>query len=119
MKIPALIPLAIVQSLLLSGGQVLLKFGLARMLPFSWSLPFWKSVFVNWQFASCGVCYAAGTVLWFYIIKNFPFSMAYPMISLSYVFGMLAAIVFFHESVDLTKWLGVLAIMLGCYLIAK
>ena len=34
-----------------------------------------------------------------YILKNFPFSMAYPMISLSYVISMFAAILFFHETV--------------------
>lgn len=115
----SLIPLALVQSLLLAGGQVLLKFGLGRMLPFSWTFDFWKSVFVNWQFAACGMCYGAGSLLWFYIVKHFPFSMAYPMVSLSYVFGMIAAIVFFHEPVDLGKWVGVLLIMLGCWFIAK
>ena len=114
-----LLPLAIVQSLLLASGQVLLKFALARMLPFSMNAAFWKSVFVNWQFAACGICYGAGTLLWFYIIKHFPFSMAYPMISLSYVFGMIAAVLIFHEPVSLTKWLGVLLIMAGCYFIAK
>ena len=114
-----LFPLAIVQSLLLASGQVLLKFALARMLPFSMSAAFWKSVFVNWQFAACGVCYGAGTLLWMYIIKHFPFSMAYPMVSLSYVFGMIAAVLIFHEPVSLTKWLGVLLIMAGCYFIAK
>lgn len=118
MKIPLLL-LALVQSSLLAGGQVLLKFALNRMLPFSWSLAFWKSVFVNWQFAACGVCYGAGSLLWFHIIKNYPFSMAYPLVSLSYVFGMVAAIVFFHESVEWTKWLGVILIMGGCYFIAK
>ena len=45
--------------------------------------------------------------------------MAYPMVSLSYVFGMIAAIVFFHEPVSYVKWLGVLLIMAGCYFIAK
>jgi len=114
-----LLPLAILQSLLLASGQVLLKFGLSRMLPFSMSVAFWKSVFVNWQFACCGLCYGAGSLLWFYIIKHFPFSMAYPMVSLSYVFGMIAAIVFFHEPVSVTKWIGVLLIMAGCYFIAK
>ena len=111
--------LAIIQSLLLAGGQVLLKFGLARMLPFSMSWDFWKSVFVNWQFAACGICYGAGSILWFYIVKNYPFSMAYPLVSLSYVFGMIAAIIFFNESVDVMKWIGVLLIMLGCYFIAR
>lgn len=115
----SLIPLAILQSMLLAGGQVLLKFGLNRMLPFAWSWDFWKSVFANWQFASCGLCYGAGSILWFYIVKHYPFSMAYPMVSLSYVFGMIAAIVFFHEPVAISKWIGVLLIMLGCYFIAK
>lgn len=114
-----LLVLAIIQSLLLAGGQVLLKFALNRMLPFAWTLDFWKSVFMNWQFAACGLCYGAGSILWFYIIKNFPFSMAYPLVSLSYVFGMIAAIVFFHEPVNMTKWLGVLLIMAGCYFIAR
>ena len=114
-----LLLLAIVQSMLLAGGQVLLKFGLGRMLPFSMSVEFWRSVFVNWQFAVCGLCYGAGSILWFHIIKNYPFSMAYPLVSLSYVFGMIAAMVFFNEPINTLKWLGVLLIMLGCYLIAR
>ena len=114
-----ILPLAIAQSLLLASGQVLLKFALERMLPFAWTAAFWKSVFVNWQFAACGLCYGAGSLLWFYILKHFPFRMAYPMVSLSYVFGMIAAIVFFHEPVGLSRWLGVLLIMAGCFFIAK
>ena len=39
------------------------------------------------------------------------------MVSLSYVFGMLAAIVVFHEEVSVIKWLGVFFIILGCLLI--
>ena len=58
-------------------------------------------------------------LLWMYIVKIFPFSLAYPMISLSYVFGMVAAIVFFHEQVSLTRWVGVFCIIMGCCLIAK
>jgi undecaprenyl phosphate-alpha-L-ara4N flippase subunit ArnE len=54
-----------------------------------------------------------------YIIKNFPLSMAYPMVSLSYVMGMLAAILFFHEQIPLVRWIGVFLILSGCVLIAK
>ena len=53
------------------------------------------------------------------IAKKYPFSMAYPLASMSYVFGMLAAIFIFHEDVPLTRWLGVVLIMGGCYFIAK
>ena len=114
-----LLPLSILQCLLLSGGQVLMKFGLMKAGDFSWSLAYFGRLFINWQFISCGICYGAGSILWMYIIKNFPFSMAYPMVSLSYVIGMFAAIVFFHEQVPLVRWLGVFFILTGCVLIAK
>ncbi len=113
-----LLPLALLQSALLALGQVLLKFALGRMAPVGWTATFVKSVLLNWQFALCGITFAAAGVLWMYIVKHFPLSMAYPMVSLSYVFGMIAAIVFFHETVDITKWIGVLLIMAGCTLIS-
>ena len=68
---------------------------------------------------ACGINFLCSTALWFYIIKHFPLSMAYPMISLSYIFGMFAAIFIFHEQVPLIRWVGVLLIIAGCVLIAK
>ena len=125
-----IIPFAVIQSILLCGGQVFLKFALNRMPPFEWTKAFWMSMLTNWQFAACGACFALASLLWMWIVKVFPFSMAYPMVSLSYVFGMpmvslsyvfgmLAAIVFFHEEVSMMKWAGVILIVLGCFLIAK
>lgn len=114
-----LLAISILQSVLLCGGQVLLKLALQRMGAFSWTLDFFSRNLTNWWFLGCGICYAVATVLWLYIVKHFPFSMAYPMISLSYVFGMVAAIVFFHEQVPVTRWIGVFLIMSGCVLIAK
>lgn len=111
--------IAVVQSMLLCGGQVLLKFALQKMGGFAWTVHFFASQLANWWFLGCGICYAAATVLWMYIIKNFPFSMAYPMISLSYVFGMLAAMLIFHESIPATRWIGVALIMGGCILVAR
>jgi undecaprenyl phosphate-alpha-L-ara4N flippase subunit ArnE len=114
-----IIVLSIIQSLLLCVGQVFLKFALSAMGTFSWSVRFFVRQLTNWWWLGCGICYAAATVLWMYILKHFPFSMAYPMISLSYVFGMLAAMLVFHESIPLTRWLGVLCIMVGCVLVAR
>lgn len=111
--------LSIIQSVLLAGGQVFLKFALQKMHPFGWTKDFWFHLLINWQFAFCGLFFGASSVLWMYIVKHYPLSVAYPMISLSYVFGMLAAICFFHESVSALKWVGVGFIMLGCCLIAK
>lgn len=114
-----ILPLAICQSALLALGQVLLKLGLQKMEPFGWNLVFWRSALLNWQFAVSGICFGIASVLWMYIIKHFPLSVAYPMVSLSYVFGLIAAMFFFHEEVNAYKWIGVCLIMLGCYVIAK
>lgn len=114
-----LLLISIIQSILLCSGQVLLKLALQRMGPFSWTLEFVGRNLTNWWFLGCGICYACATALWLYIIKTFPFSMAYPMVSLSYIFGMFAAILVFHEQVPLIRWAGVLLIMAGCVLIAK
>ena len=96
-----------------------MKFGLTAAGDFSWSWRYFGALFLNWQFACCGLCYAAASILWMYIIKNFPLSMAYPMVSISYVFGMFAAMIFFHEEIPLTRWIGVFLIMSGCILVVK
>ena len=114
-----LLPLSMIQCMLLSGGQVLMKFGLIKAGDFSWTWQYFCRLFINWQFICCGICYGAGSIMWMYIIKNFPFSMAYPMVSLSYVIGMFAAIIFFHELIPLKRWIGILLILTGSILIAK
>ena len=114
-----LLPISLIQCMLLVGGQVLMKFGLNKAGDFSWTWHYFGRLLFNWQFFTCGICFAAGSILWMYIIKHFPFSMAYPMISLSYVMGMLAAIIFFHEQISLARWIGVFLILGGCVLIAK
>ena len=114
-----LLPLALVQSALLAIGQVFLKYGLQRMVSFGWNWTFFKSALLNWQFAMSGITIGAASLLWMYIIRQFPFSLAYPMGSLSYVFTMLCAIVFFHESVDWIKWVGLFFIITGCILLTK
>ncbi len=114
-----ILPLALLQSALLAGGQVFLKFAMMKMQPFSWTWSFFGRLLVNWQFAVCGLCFLVASLLWIYMLRVFPLSIAYPLSSLSYVFGMIAAIVCFHEQVDMVKWIGVGLIMAGCCLIAK
>lgn len=114
-----IVTLAIGQSALLAAGQVFLKFALQKMKSFGWTWTFWGSLLVNWQFAACGLCFLAASLLWMYMLKNYPLSIAYPLGSLSYVFGIIAAIVFFHEDVSLWRWAGVGFIIIGCCLITK
>ena len=114
-----IIPYAILQSILLTAGQVFLKLAMTRMPVFGWTREFWLKLLSNWHFAASGLFFASASLLWMYIVKHFEFSTAYPMVSLSYVFGMLAAILFFHEQVPWERWVGVFLILTGCVFIAK
>ncbi len=114
-----LIPLAILQSLFLCGGQVLLKLALSAAGPFSWTWRFFRAQLTNWWFLGCGISFGLATVLWMFILKHYPFGVAYPLSCLSYIFGMLAALFIFRESVTAGQWAGVFLIILGCILITK
>lgn len=114
-----LIGLSVVQSIMLSFGQLTLKLALAKMPPFEWSASFWSDLLTNWWFLACGLLFGGASVLWMYILKHFPLNMAYPMASMSYVFALVFAIVFLHESVAWNRWLGVALIMVGCMFVAK
>jgi undecaprenyl phosphate-alpha-L-ara4N flippase subunit ArnE len=108
-----------VQCLFLSLGQVFLKFAMNRIDRFSFTLMFFREQLTNWWLLASGISMLVATFLWLYIIKHFDFSIAYSMTSISYLFGMLAAVYIFHETVPFTRWMGLLLVMGGVFLIAK
>ncbi|GHT20313.1 hypothetical protein FACS189429_8470 [Bacteroidia bacterium] len=111
--------LTIIQCCFLAGGQVCFKFAVQKIEKFSFSWAYFVDMLTNWWLLASGVLLVTATVLWGYILKHFPFSVAYPVTAFAYVFGLLAAVFIFHENVPLIRWAGVLVIMLGIYLIAK
>ncbi len=114
-----LLVLTIIQSIFLCGAQVLLKHAMTLMGKVSMTWQFVSGLLTNWYFIGSGITFTIASVLWMYLLKNYPFSIAYPMSSMTYVFGMLSAMIIFHEEVAWTQWLGILMIMAGCALIAK
>lgn len=114
-----LILLSIVQSALLVLGQMFLKFTMSRIdkLAFSWSCI--KQLFTDINFLLCGICMGGASVMWFYILKNYPFSAAYPMISFSYVLGLIIAGVVFHEHIPAIRYVGVALIIVGAILVVQ
>ena len=113
------LPIALLQSALLALGQALLKYSLEELGSFSWSRAFFKSLFTNWHFALCGLSFGVASLLWFWLLKHFPLSVVYPLLSMSYVMGMLAANLIFHESIPLNRWIGLLLIMVGVILVVQ
>lgn len=114
-----LIILIIVQSILLVAAQSFLKISVELFGKFSWSLAYFKTVFTTWQFAASGICAVTAMLVWMYVLKHYQFSLAYPLLSISYVIGLLAACFIFHEAVPLTRWIGMLIVMVGVYFIVK
>lgn len=114
-----LILLALTQSILLASGQVSLKLALQKVPSFTWEWPVIKLYLLDYWFVFTGLFFAAASILWMYILKNFPLSSAYPLSSLAYVFGMIAAVLVFHESVSWEKWLGIAFILFGLFLMTK
>lgn len=114
-----LLSLSSIQCVFLVLTQVFLKITTEKVGPFSFSGKFFKELFTTYQFALSGICVATATGLWMYILKHFPFSQAYPMIGMSYVFGMLASIFIFHETIPATRWIGVGLIIVGLIFVAR
>lgn len=114
-----LLGLSLIQSMTLAFGQLTLKLAMNRIPAFEWSARFWYDMLTNWWLLACGICFTGAGILWMYIMKHYPLSMAYPMASLSYVFALVFAIIFLHESIEWNRWLGVALIMVGCIIVAK
>ncbi len=114
-----LILLVLGQSILLVAAQTFLKISVQLFGTFSWTWTYFKTVFTTWQFAASGICALGAMVTWMYVLKHYEFSLAYPLLSVSYIIGLLSAYFFLHEAVPVTRWIGVMIIMVGVYFVVK
>ncbi|WP_139996879.1 MULTISPECIES: EamA family transporter [Paenibacillus] len=102
--------------LLLVSGQLLWKTGMNKLdtskgdswMTLLWSPHIWSGL----------VLYGIATVLWLYVLKKLPLSLAYPLQSLAYVIALVAAVFIFHESVPFQRWVGVAIILVGVIVLA-
>lgn len=113
------IVLGVIQSILLCSAQVMLKLAMSKIEVFKFTWNFILSQLTNWWLLGSGISFLSGSLLWFYMLKNFPFGVVYPITSLSYLFGLIAALLVFNENVSVLQWIGVFLIMSGCVLIVK
>jgi drug/metabolite transporter (DMT)-like permease len=114
-----LLGLAVVQSFLLMLSQVFLKLAVTQFTAFQFTFAYFKSVFGNLYMVISGLTVLGAISLWVYILKHYPFSIAYPLGSISYIFGLVAAVLIFHEQVSPMRWLGVCIIIVGIYFVTK
>lgn len=114
---------AFVSILLLVSGQTLLKVGLNDIggvslfdgNPLGSLLGLFRTPWVIIGF----VCYGIAAILWLDVLSKLDFSMAFPMVSLTYVFAILIGRFIFQETVGLDRIVGVLLIITGLFFIIR
>jgi drug/metabolite transporter (DMT)-like permease len=63
--------------------------------------------------------FTASTIIWLIIISRKDLGYAYALMASAYILIMFFSWLFFHENVNLLRWIGVLVITLGVILVAR
>ncbi|MCB0190520.1 MAG: EamA family transporter [Anaerolineae bacterium] len=107
--------------MLLSAGQTSLKFGLNAIGGVSLSDGLggiFKLLQTPWIIVGFGL-YGLSAVLWLDVLSKLDFSLAFPMVGLTYVFTLLIGRFFFGETVGWERMLGVAFILCGIFFLVR
>ena len=106
--------------LLLVVSQIFLKYSLTRVASGEGGiLAFLRPLICSSTFWLAITCTALASVLWLLVLRSAPISVAYPLISLSYVLMVPAARIAFREPVTLPKVVGTAVICLGVFIVSR
>jgi drug/metabolite transporter (DMT)-like permease len=103
--------LILLNVILLTSGQLLWKKGLTAVGGISLSNI--MQVLMSPFIVGGLLLYAVATIVWFAVLSEADLSFAYPLQSMAYIIGMLAAWLILKEVIPMTRWVGVLIIMIG------
>ncbi|WP_340608801.1 4-amino-4-deoxy-L-arabinose-phosphoundecaprenol flippase subunit ArnF [Xenorhabdus bharatensis] len=113
--------------LLVTVAQLFLKWGMARLPELSLLLH-WLNIDWLWLnrnpllMVMAGlISYALSMFCWFFTLKYLPLNKAYPLLSLSYIFVYLMAVLlpWFNENTSPLKTIGILLILFGVWFISR
>ena len=113
--------LGLISIMLLSAGQTALKFGLNQIGGVSLSdglAGLLKLLQTPWVIAGFFL-YGISAILWLDVLSKLDFSLAFPMVALTYVFTLLIGRFFFGETVDWERILGVGFILIGVFFLIR
>ncbi len=104
-------------------GELLLKSGMNRHgelnVSFSTLIPTAVKLFSSPWVVGGFVFVFSGALFWLAVLSRWPLSMAYPLLSISYIIGIIASVLFLGEKVNTIQVVGVLVIILGVFLISR
>lgn len=107
-------------TMLLTTNQVLLKIWISKysqyVLPLS---SFRIAVVFKPELIFCALAFVLAGGIWVSLLRRLDFSLLYPMISMSYIFGLMASKIVFQEQISIMRWIGVAVIILGVILVSQ
>lgn len=113
--------LGLVSILLLSAGQTALKYGLLAVggVSLAEGIPsFLKLLQTPWVIIGFAL-YGISAILWLDVLSKLDFSLAFPMVGLTYVFTLLIGRFFFGETIGWERMLGVGLIICGIFFLIR
>jgi drug/metabolite transporter (DMT)-like permease len=113
--------LGLVSIILLSAGQTAIKYGLLDIGGVSLAegpMGFLKIFQTPWVIAGF-VFYGLSAILWLDVLSKLDFSLAFPMVGLTYVFTLLIGRFFFGETIGWERILGVALIISGLFFLIR
>jgi drug/metabolite transporter (DMT)-like permease len=105
-------------------GGILMKIGATQIghieiHSFSQLIMFLFKLFTNFP-SLCGVAlYFLSAVTWSYLLTKLDISFVQPILALTYVATPILAILLLHEHVPFMRWVGILIIIAGVFVVAR
>lgn len=104
-------------------GELLLKTGMNRHgelnVGLSTLVPTAVKLFTN-PFVLGGFVFVfSGALFWLAVLSRWPLSLAYPLLSISYIIGIGASVIILKEKVSWVQLIGVMVIIVGVYLVSR
>ena len=65
------------------------------------------------------MCFGVSSIFWLVVLSRIDLSMAYPLVSVAYVVVAIFSYYVFKENVSLLRWLGIITICFGVFLISR
>lgn len=104
-------------------GELLLKTGMNKHGELNVSLPTLVptavKLFTSPWVVGGFVFVFSGALFWLAVLSRWPLSLAYPLLSISYIIGIIAAVLLLKERVNFVQVMGVFVIILGVFLISR
>lgn len=104
---------------LTSISQVLQKLGADRGLKEARTGTQLLVALFQWELILAAFCLVVAISIWLVVLFMMDVSKAFPFISLGFVFVLLSAKLYLHETIPLTRWIGVVFIIAGISLLSQ